>query len=371
MNNMKRIIDDINHEDEIIKISLGKRLIFLMFYYLRLGLHDLYKVLSHVIEREKRKVLLSNIVGFSKLYYKKFNQEGILKEAAALTYITLLGFIPFLVLIVFFVPKIPFLNSTSGFQSQLYQNFLPMSTEDVGPIITQLISQEISFNIFSFIVVIITSYSLFKVIRDTFDRILRMEFQPPKDFISQLLKFFGTIIFGFLIILLLFSSSSLPIISSLLNIPLFKQQLLVILPFILQFLGLVFLYMILPSIKVKRKSLFRAAFWTTLIWVILKSLFDYYVYNLTNIGAVYGVLKSLPAFLFWIYINWVIVLGGIVLVSLMEYKELAVESKKEKHFVRMTVEMYTNKKLDKEIDAIINKDKLPEIIKQLNEDSLE
>lgn len=105
-----------------------------------------------------------------------------------------------------------------------------------------------------------------------------------------------------------------------------------------------------------------------MVWVILKGLFDYYVYNLTNIGAVYGVVKSLPAFLFWIYINWIIVLAGIVLVSILEYQELAVEAKKDKHFVRLTLEMYTNKKLDKEFDTIISKEALPDLIEKLKED---
>jgi len=368
---MKKIIEDVNHEEEIVKISLWKRLFILLFYYIRLGLHDLEQALTHVIEKDKRKVLIDNISSFMNLFYRKFVQEGVLKEAAALTYITLLGFIPFLILIVFFVPKLPFLAGSHNLQAQLYENFLPMSTGDVGPIISELISQEISFNIFSFIVVIITSYALFKVIRDTFDRILRLEFLPPKDFLSQLIKFFGAIIFGFLIILLLFSSSSLPIISSLLDIPLFRQQLIVVIPFVLQFLALVFLYMILPSIKVSRKSLYRAAFWTTLVWVLVKTLFDYYVYNLTNISAVYGVLKSLPAFLFWIYINWIIILGGIVLVSILEHKDLAVKKKISKNFVRLTLEMYTDDKKTKDIDAVISKEQLPEIIEKLTKDPSE
>jgi membrane protein len=371
MSDMNKISEKLTHEEEIAKTSLPKRLSILLYNYLKITLNDILQAPSYLIEKDKRKPLFENIWKFIVLFYKKMAQESVLKEAAALTYITLLGFIPFLILIVFFVPKLPFLATSSKFQSQLYQNFMPSSTGDVGILITQLITQKVSFNIVSFIVVIVTSYSLFKVIRDTFDRILRMEIPPPNDVISQLLKFFGSIIFGFLIILLLFSSSSLPIISSLLDIPLFKRQLVYLFPFILQFVGLLFLYMILPSIKVKRSSLYRAAFWTTLIWVILKGLFDYYVYNLTNIGAVYGVVKSLPAFLFWIYINWVIVLAGIVLVSILEHKDLALEAKKNKHFVRLTVEMYTNKKLDKDFDTIINMEKLPKLIEKLTEDDKE
>lgn len=365
---MNKIIEDLDHDEDIVKIPLWKRLIILVFYYVRLVLHDLVQAMSNLTDKDKRKVTWKNIKSFANLFYRKFMQESILKESAALTYITLLGFIPFLILVVFFVPKLPFLSGSNAMQTNLYENFLPMSTGDIGPIISELISQEISFNIFSFIVVIITSYALFRVIRDTFDRILKMKFLPPKDFLSQIIKFFGTIIFGFLIILLLFSSSSLPIISSLLDIPFFRQQLVMLLPLILQFVALVFLYMTLPSIKVSRKSLFRGAFWTTVVWVIAKSLFDYYVYNLTNISAVYGVLKSLPAFLFWIYINWVIILAGIVLVAILEHKDKAVEKKVDRHFVRMTLELYTNEKMQKQIDTIISKDDLPGVMKKLTKE---
>jgi hypothetical protein len=39
--------------------------------------------------------------------------------------------------------------------------------------------------------------------------------------------------------------------------------------------------------------------------------------------------------------------------------------------VRLTVEMYTNRKLDKDIDLIINKEKLPELIDKLTEELTE
>jgi len=365
---MKRIITELKHDEDIVKLSLWKRLFTLLFYYMRLGLHDLFKLFSNFTDHDKRKVMFENAHKFINLFYKKSAQEEILKEAAALTYITILGFIPFLFFIVFLVPKLPFLAINSKFQAHLYQNFLPVSTGDVGLLVSQLIAKRAPFNVFSFIVAIVTSYSLFKVIRDAFDRILVMEFQPPKDLLSQLLKFFGTIIFGFITILLLFSSSSLPIISSLLNIPLFKKQLLYILPFVLQFLALVFMYMILPSIKVKRSSLYRAAFWTTLVWVVLKGLFDYYIYNLTNIEAIYGVLKSLPIFLFWIYLNWVIILAGMVLVTVLEQKEKALDITDKKHFVRLTLEMYTDKKMDKAVDTILSKDTVSELVEKLTKE---
>ncbi len=361
-------MNDLDNGQDLPKIPLGKRLFIYALYFIRVGFLDIKKLISHLSEQDKRKILMQKVRDFLVLFYKKTTSEGILKEAAALTYITLLGFIPFLMVIVFLLPKISNLVAQSGLNKHLYQNFMPVSTSEVGNLVSQLMTRQTTFNIFSLIIAVITSYSLFKVIRDTFDRILVMEFQPAKDLLSQLLKFFGTIIFGFIIILLLFSSSSLPIISSILNIPLFHGVVITVLPFILEFVALLFLYMILPSIKVKRKALYRGAFWTTLIWVVVKSGFDYYIYNLTNIEAVYGVLKSLPIFLFWIYVNWVIILGGMVLVTILEHKEKALDEVPDKHYVRVTLEMYTNRKKDKELETLLDKEKAREMINIITEE---
>lgn len=51
-----------------------------------------------------------------------------------------------------------------------------------------------------------------------------------------------------------------------------------------------------------------------------QNLFDIYIYNLTSIQAVYGVMSALPIFLMWVYFNWVIIMGGIVLVSVLDKK---------------------------------------------------
>lgn len=325
-----------------------------------------------IADKEQRKLLLQGIIRFCKLFYVKFEQESILKEASALTYITLLGFIPFLTLVVVLAPKLPFITNNAQLQQQIAHILLPESAGDVAKVVEGMVNglaeKKVSLNLFSLILVFITSYSLFKVIRDTFDRILILEYKPHQDFVSQFVKFFGTLFFGFFIILMLFGSSSLPLISSVLNIPLFKQQLVLILPFILQFVGLIFLYMIMPSIKVRRGALFKTALWTTLIWVSLKGMFDYYIYNLTSFEAVYGVLKSLPVFLFWIYVNWVVILSGMVLVAIQEQKGLAIETgNKKKHFVRMTLELYTDEKMDKNLEALVHKKDLTEIIDRVLE----
>jgi len=336
--------------------------------YLQMVASDLGNVWMFFTNQRKRKVVLGHISRFFKVLYHRITTEGVLKESASLTYITLLGFVPFLMFIVMLAPDLPFLNLKEKVSSIVTSNFLPNSAAAVQSVFDDLLNRRAGFNIFSFALLIVTSYSLFRIIRGTFDRILSMQYQESQDWLSQIVKFLGTIIFGVFIMVLLFSSSSLPLISRLLKLPIL-QWLLYLLPFLMQFLALMFLYMLMPSIKIRRGSLIRGTFWTTLVWVLAKSGFDIYIFHFTNIQAVYGVLAALPIFLMWIYINWVIILGGIVLVSVLENKDSQLQRQKQpQQMVRLTLEMYSDAKLNQRLEKYLSKDELKELTQTLDEE---
>ena len=339
-----------------------------LYFYIKIVNSDLKKIYQSITVTQQRKKVFGNIWTFMKTFYQRFMSEGILKEAASLTYITLLGFVPFINFLVLIAPDMPFLNLSDKLRELVVQNFIPSSANAIINFMEKLIMPKVGYNIFNIVILIISSYSLFAVIRGTFDRILSMQLKTSQDTITQLVKFFGTIVFGLLIIVLLFSSSSIPIISRLLKSPVL-QWIMVIVPFILQFLAIVFLYMLLPSVRINRASLFRGAFWTTVIWVIGKSAFDFYIYNLTNYQALYGVMAVLPIFLLWIYVNWAIILGGMVLVSVIENNKNGGFLTKEPHnAVRITMELFTNQKLNQRLEGIMNKENLKKMVDTLNEE---
>ncbi len=337
--------------------------------YLDILMEDTLNVYAFFWIPEKRKILAQNIRYFFRLLYHRIITEGVLKESAGLTYITILGFIPFLMFIVMVIPDLPFLNLVDKIKGIIVANMLPSSADQVVNFLDETLARRFSFNIFNFAIVLVTSYSIFRAIRNTFDRILSLEFHTGTDFFSQIIKFFGTLLFGMLILILLFSSSSIPLLSSFLKLGILQKQLMYLIPFVMQFVALLFLYSFMPSIRIKRSSLFRGAFWTTLIWVLAKTGFDFYIYNLTNIQAVYGVLAALPIFLMWIFINWVIILGGIVLVSVIDQKDKSEVIKQvPKQVVRVTLEMYTDQKINSRLEEYLNKSDLNDLINIMNEE---
>ena len=153
------------------------------------------------------------IIKIFNLFKQKYKEHGILRESAALTFVTLLGFVPFIIFLVFFLPELPFLKLEKQISDILISIFLPESAAQISEYISQLATQRISFNLFSFVILMLTSYSLFNIINGSFDNILNVHAKRKRGVIYNFIKFLGMTIFGSLLILLLLSTTSIPIVA--------------------------------------------------------------------------------------------------------------------------------------------------------------
>ncbi|MCK9557788.1 MAG: YihY family inner membrane protein [Candidatus Cloacimonetes bacterium] len=331
---------------------------------------SLYRIWLNISNPIRRKKLWKKSSSFVSLVINCSIKKRIPREAGSLAYVTILGFIPFITFIVMIAPDLPFLNLKDKIADVVAKNFIPGSAEAVMDMINEMIARRMGLNIMVFAILLISSYLLFNNIRATFDSILSTHARENPDILAQFVKFFGTLVFGFIILVLLFSSSSLPIISRLVKLKIFTW-LMFILPFVTQFMALYFLYKLLPTARIKQRSLIVGTFWTTVIWSLIKTFFDYYIYNITSYQAVYGVLAALPIFLFWIYVNWLIILGGIVLVSVID-KDVREEviQKKPEQVVKVTLEMYSDSKLNNRLETYINKKDIKDLVDQFDEDGI-
>ncbi len=339
---------------------------------LQMPVNYVRRMLNHAASRLKskawRKATWSKTIIFFKLFIKRINEERIPRESAALAYVTILGFIPFITFIIMIAPDLPFFNVKGKIADVVAQHFIPGSAQAVMDMIGDMISRRMSLNIMAFSILLISAYLLFNNIQRTFDRILSTQTYEKNDIISQFVKFIGTLVFGLIILVLLFSSSSLPIISRIVKLRLFTWMT-YILPFIMQFFLLYFLYIFFPSVRIKNRSIITGALWTTVIWVLLKSVFDQYIYNLTSYQAVYGVLAALPIFLFWIYVNWIIILSGVVLVSILDERiRRDLTQKDNEHYVKISIEMFSDKNLNKRLEDYVLKNSINDLVEIIDED---
>ena len=307
------------------------------------------------------------IIGIYKAFATKFKEQGVYKESAALTFVTLLGFIPFIIFLIFFLPELPFLKLGSQFSDLLIGIFLPESAAQISEYISELANQRITFNLFSFVILMGTSYSLFKIINDSFDNILNVHAKRKRGVIFNFIKFLGMVIFGSLLILLLLSTTSLPIVSKFFDVSFLQKLLLHLTPFLILFIIFSLGFAFIPTIRIRTKSIFIGSAIASAVWIIFKSFFNWYIFTLTNTELIFGYFASIPIFLFWIYANWIIILCGVIIVSILEGRHLLNENpEKDLRTVKITFEKKIDeKKFGNYEKTTLDREEVKSILKEL------
>lgn len=93
-----------------------------------------------------------------------------------------------------------------------------------------------------------------------------------------------------------------------------------LLPFLFTFWMFFLIYKIIPYRKIRFKTAFQTALYTSFFWEVAKQLFGWYVFNIGKFSMIYGSLSALIIFFFWVYYSSVIVLLGAEAVFLLEEK---------------------------------------------------
>ncbi|MFZ3065416.1 MAG: YihY/virulence factor BrkB family protein [Nitrospirota bacterium] len=83
-----------------------------------------------------------------------------------------------------------------------------------------------------------------------------------------------------------------------------------LIPFLLVFISLIWLYKFLPNKKVRINDAISGAFLTAIFWEAAKHIFTWYVGEVADYKSLYGSLTTIIVFLLWIYYSASILLFG-------------------------------------------------------------
>jgi membrane protein len=84
----------------------------------------------------------------------------------------------------------------------------------------------------------------------------------------------------------------------------------VLVPLLLAFASVLFLYRVVPAVSPSLSELWPAALFVALVFGLLQNLFAVYLRHFGNYNAVYGSLGAVFAFLFFVYISTLVLLFG-------------------------------------------------------------
>ena len=268
--------------------------------------------------------------GFSQHLVRRYKEDGCRESAAALTYMSLFAVVPLLTLMYAMFSIIPsFQGLGQQVEQLLFKNLMPQSGLEVQQYLRDFSGQARKLGWVGGFILVVTSYLMLTNIEKTFNRIWGTV--GGRRGLSSFLVYWGVLSFGPLLV-----GAGLMMHTYLLSFQLIVDEIdtlgitalvLEYLPWLMTWAGFTLLFVAMPNCRVVRRYAAIGGLFTTLFFELAKSAFGLLVTN-TSYHTIYGAFAIAPLFLLWVYLCWMIILGGAELVRALETFDLATHRKR-------------------------------------------
>ncbi|UXY16112.1 YihY family inner membrane protein [Chitiniphilus purpureus] len=261
------------------------------------------------------------LAGFTRFVGHRLVVDRCLQTAGSLTYTTLLAIVPLFTIALTLFSAFPMFSAYAGkFRSFILSNLVPETGgRAVAMYMRQFADNAEKLTALGMIGLVLTALLLVFTIEKTFNQIWGV--RKPRKLLSRTLIYWAALTLGPLLIGISLSLTSWLFQQNALveNAPLIEALLLKLGPSLLMFVSLTLLYVAVPNCYVPRSHGMLAAVLVAILLELMKKLFALYIQLFGGYQLVYGAFASFPIFLLWLYVCWVIVLGGAVLAASLSY----------------------------------------------------
>ena len=251
---------------------------------------------------------------------RRFLDDDCLNLAASLTYTTLLSLVPIVTIAVTVIAAFPvFAEFTRGVDEFFAENMLPPTVaKAITGHIEQFASSAAQLTAVGIIFLAVTAIMLMMTIERAFNAIWQVKHHRPLMF--RILMYWGVLTLGPLLI-----GASLTITSYLVGmslglareIPGAATVLLGLVPILLTAVAFALVYCAVPNRPVQLRHAVIGGLTAAAMFELMKRGFAFYVAKFPSYALVYGAFATVPIFLIWIYLSWVVALLGAVIAALL------------------------------------------------------
>jgi len=261
---------------------------------------------------------VTRISGFITRVLRRFKTDRCPRHASALAFSSLLALAPMMAI------ALSMLSLFSSFEQVgtqledfIYRFLVPTAGDEVRAYLDQFAGKAGRLSLFGLIFFLVTALLLLFTIEESFNDIWRIK--KGRSLGQRITTYWALISLGPLLM-----GVSLSISTYLLSVNVLEgfgyvkqvQSLgISALPILFEVLAFLLLYLVMPNAKVRFKQGLIGALVATFLFELSKSGFAFYVSNLANYELVYGALATLPIFLIWVYLSWMVALVGAEVVA--------------------------------------------------------
>ncbi|WP_299940850.1 YihY family inner membrane protein [uncultured Microbulbifer sp.] len=271
-----------------------------------------------------------------------FNEKGCQRSAAALTYITLFGIVPLVTVSYAMLSLFPdFAGLQSKLQEQIFSHFVPQSGREVQEYISSFSTQAQRLTGVGIAMLIVTSGLVLRSIEGTFNSI--WDVSRGRSGVSSFLLYWAILSLGPILL-----GAGLAASTYLLSQKLFlggedglglMAVALRLLPFIFTSAIFTLLFTAVPNCYVPLRHGIEGGVITSIAFEVMKYLFGVIVAR-SSVQAIYGAFAFVPLFLLWIYLMWMLVLAGCVLVRTLSMYQSATQGRRHADLVATLIVLW-------------------------------
>ena len=250
----------------------------------------------------------------------RFYEERGLQAAGSLTYTTLLSLVPLFTVALAVSTAFPVFDQTMAqLQEFVLENFLPdaRGIDTIAEQITEFTQNAGRLTAIGLGFFLVTAVMLMMTIDVALNRLFRVQRQRPM--LQQVLIYWAVITLGPVLIGGSLSMTSFALGASFdsLRLGYVADWLLGVLPFVFTCAALTLLYGVVPYRAVKLRDALIGAVVAGVIFEVAKRGFAIYLARFPTYTLIYGAFATIPIFLLWLYMSWVVVLVGGTLTAVL------------------------------------------------------
>jgi membrane protein len=266
------------------------------------------------------------LIDFARMAWQRFREERCPQIASSLTFTALLAIVPIITVALTVISAFPvFRELMLNVQQFLVSNMLPQSAESIAAYTEKFAENAARLTAVGVVFLFITAMIVLQTIDRALNQIWRMP--RPRTTVQRIFIYWALLTVGPLLIGASLSLTSWLVSQSLglvKGIPLAGEVLLKVVPILLTGLAFALVYITLPNRRVLVRDALSGGFLAALAFEGMKHAFAFYVTHFPAHTVVYGAFASVPIFLLWIYLSWLVVLSGAVAAAVMpEWRERA------------------------------------------------
>ncbi len=265
--------------------------------------------------------MLSALPDFAGMLVRRFREESLAQVAGSLAFTTLLALVPLVTIALAVFSAFPgFEKLVAALREFITSNFVPAAATRLITVTMQQFAERASrLTVLGLVMLVASAVMLMLTIDRAFNRIWRV--RRPRPLLQRLLVYWAVLTVGPLLLGTSLYATAWVVTTALglLHEERAGGLLLKLAALALTCTAAAFVYRTVPNRRVALADAALGGLLAGLAFEVMKSGFAAFAGAVGGYRTVYGAFAGVPLFLLWLYLSWIVVLGGAVVTASLPF----------------------------------------------------